>query len=52
MSVKQAVWVAIDWLDREAVNEQSWPEREDEDIHDILAEAGLAFDLRSEERNQ
>jgi len=47
MSLKQAFTLAVDWLDREAAN---IPKKdENEDGHDALREAGVAFELSTEE---
>ena len=46
MSIKQAMHYALDWLDFEPTND--WPEQELEDIHDLLAEAGVAFELNED----
>ena len=42
MSLKQALTLAIDWLDHETAN---IPNQTDGDIHDTLHDAGIAFEL-------
>jgi len=47
MSLKQAFTLAVDWLDHETANIAK--RDEGEDSHDALREAGVAFELSTEE---